>query len=287
MKLVKTIGLSLIMSLSAFANDGSRETLDEFEVLTNPGTNNSAYLFPAGAGGSVLFNNGPLITNTGTGSGGLDESILQNTTLGMTTLGLGHTGDFRVADEFTVTGTGWNLETITFYAYQTGATASTITAVNFQIWDGVPGAPGSSVVFGDDTTNRMVSTVNSNILRVTEDTSGSATNRQIAASTVDAGVSLAPGTYWIDWQSEGSEASGPWAPPVTIPGQTTTGNAMQANAGTWGDIVDGATATALGLPFVINGTLQAPAIIPVMDWLGYALLLLLIVMISRRFMVKV
>ena len=37
---------------------------------------------------------------------------------------------------------GWIINNITFYAYQSGSTTtSTITAVNYRIWNGTPGIP--------------------------------------------------------------------------------------------------------------------------------------------------
>ena len=70
--------------------------------------------------------------------------------------------------------------------------------------------------------------------------------------TCSAGVHLPPGTYWVDWQAAGSLASGPWVPPVTILGQTTTGDAKQQVTGTWGPVLDGTYPQ--GLPFVVRGT---------------------------------
>jgi uncharacterized repeat protein (TIGR01451 family) len=253
MKFIKIMALSMVCSSAAIAVGEEADLYDASEVPTSPAVIASDYQFPNGAA-TVLFDNGPLITSVGTGVGGEDESVLENTTLGMTTLGAGHTGAFRVADEFTITGDDWDITTITFFAYQTGATASTITEVNLQIWDGVPGAMGSSVIFGDDTTNRMSATSFSNILRVTEATTGTANNRQIAANIVDVNITLTAGTYWLDWQSNGSAGSGPWAPPVTITGQTVTGNAMQSNTGVWGPLNDGGTGTALGMPFIVEGS---------------------------------
>ena len=252
MKFFKLIVFSVAYSSLVFAAGESIDTYDANEVTTFPVVNASDYQIPSGSVG-VLFDNGPLITSVGTGPGGEDESILENVTLGMTTLGAGHTGAFRVADDFTIAGDDWDISTITFFAYQTGAIASTITEVNLQIWDGVPGAAGSNVIFGDETTNIMSSTSFSNILRVAEDTAGAATNRQIAANIVDVNITLTAGTYWLDWQSNGSAGSGPWAPPITITGQLVTGNSLQFDT-TWGPLVDGATSSALGLPFIVEGS---------------------------------
>ena len=123
-----------------------------------------------------------------------------------------------MADDFTVPAGGWNISTITFYAYQTGSTTtSTINDVNLQIWDGPPGV--GSVVFGDTTTNRLAGSSWSNIYRVL-DTGLTDTTRPIMADVVTVNTILPAGTYWLDWQSGGTLASGPWAPPVTIVGQT-------------------------------------------------------------------
>ncbi len=73
----------------------------------------------------------------------------------------------RVADDFTVGGSGWLIGNITFFGYQTGSTTtSTFTAVNLRIWDGPPNVGTSMVVFGDTTTNRLVSSTWTNIYRV-------------------------------------------------------------------------------------------------------------------------
>ena len=96
----------------------------------------------------LLYDNGPLVNCPGCGSGGADESQLQGA-LGMTTLGLGHqlTAGNRIADDFEVPAGGWFIQTITFFAYQTGSTTtSTMTGVNLQIGTARPttrGAPWS------------------------------------------------------------------------------------------------------------------------------------------------
>lgn len=210
----------------------------------------SDFTWPTG----VLYDNGPLVTHPGGGAGGADASALQ-TAIGMDTFGFGHqlSAGNRIADDFTVTGSGWTVDTITFFAYQTGSsTSSTITGINLRIWDGSPNDPGSSVVFGDTTTNRMVATGWSNIYRVL-DTTLTDTARPVMASVADiGGLFLPAGTYWVDWQVDGTLTSGPWAPPISILGQTTTGNALQFT-GAWAPAVDGGTGTPQGFPFIIEG----------------------------------
>ncbi len=229
-------------------------------------------------GTAMLFDNGPIVTSSGTGLGGLDESVLENVTLGMITFGTGHQpgASLRVADDFVITGDDWQISSIDFYAYQTSEPAPSITAVNLRIWDGIPGAVGSNVVFGDTTTNLFNSSVNSGILRVDENTSGMDDQRQISVTNVTIGTTLTAGTYWLDWQAEGTGGSGPFVPHITIPGQDTTGNALQStdNGVSYANLVDLGTLTSQGLPFTINGSIQGAPSVAVPFINTYVLLLL-------------
>jgi hypothetical protein len=204
---------------------------------------------------NILWDNGPVVNSPGTGAGGADESMLQNNSLGMSALGFGHQklDGYRVADDFTVSGTGWQIDSITFFAYQTGSTTtSTMTEVNYNIWDGSPNDPGSSIVFSDTVAlTAGANTVWSNIYRVSETTSGNS-DRPIMESSVNPGIFLAPGTYWLDWQADGTLSSGPWAPPITINGQATTGNALQYTTA-WNPAIDSGSGTQQGFPFIITG----------------------------------
>ncbi|HRQ40767.1 MAG TPA: proprotein convertase P-domain-containing protein [Chloroflexota bacterium] len=244
--------------LSAITTGGDAALAREDASAAATNSSQAAGAAPALSGWRVpediLYDNGPLITHPGGGAGGADVSALQ-TALGMDTFGFGNqvAAGNRVADDFTVTGGGWFINTITFFGYQTGSsTTSTFTAVNLRIWDGPPNDPTSNVVFGDTTTNRMTATGWSNIYR-TLDTALSATDRPIMANVTDINTFLPPGTYWVDWQANGTLASGPWAPPISILGQTTTGNAMQFTTAGWANLVDGGTLTPQGLPFIIEG----------------------------------
>ncbi len=207
--------------------------------------------------GAILFDNGPLITHPGGGFGGADASALQ-TAIGLNVYGFGHavSSGYRVADDFTVpAGETWTINTITFYAYQTGSTTtSTINNVNLQIWNGPPGI--GSVIFGDTTTNRLSTSTFTNIYRAI-DTNILANNRPIMASVATVGTVLTSGTYWIDWQTGGTLASGPWVPPVTLVGLTNPpgANAQQWNLTSWVALIDSGTAAApQDLPFQIEGS---------------------------------
>ena len=182
-------------------------TAHDLELILN---GPAAPAAPAANPAAILFDNGPLTTHPGGGAGGANASAVQ-TALGLTTFGFGHaiTTGFRMADDFTVPAGGWNISTITFYAYQTGSTTTTtIDNVNLQIWNGVPGAGGSSVVFGDTTTNRLAGSSFTNIYRVT-DTALTGSTRPIMADVVTVNTTLPAGTYWLDWQTGGTLSSGP------------------------------------------------------------------------------
>ncbi|HPF64867.1 GEVED domain-containing protein, partial [Lentimicrobium sp.] len=205
---------------------------------------------PLASNRNVLYDNGPLVNSPGTGSGGADESILQ-TGLGMGTYGFGmqQSAGNSVADDFEVTG-NWNIQNIEFFGYQTGSsTSSTFTGVFCRVYDGAPNA-GGTVIWGDLVTNRMISTEWSNIYR-NDNGPGGSTDRPVMRIVAETpGLTLSPGTYWVEWQTTGSLSSGPWVPAVTINGETTTGNALQYT-GSWAALVD---VGPQGLPFIINGT---------------------------------
>jgi len=213
----------------------------------------------------ILWDNGPLVTNPGGGYGGADLSALQ-TALLLNTYGFGNQFiySYRMADDFEVD-TEWTVEQITFYAYQTGSPTdpSPITGLYYQIWDGVPDDPGSSVVFGDLVTNRLADTYWSGAYRAV-DYDPMASNRPIMADVAAGGAVLPPGTYWLDWLTDGSLSSGPWAPPISILGEITTGNALQ-NTGVWAPALDTGTSTQQGMPFVIEGERGGTGDIP---WLS-------------------
>jgi hypothetical protein len=193
----------------------------------------------------------------GSGYNETDASAVQ-TALGMNTYGFGHqrSRGYHLSDQFTITvPAGWNIETITLFAFQTSIypdpPSSSITGLYLQIWDGPPWVAGSNIIWGDLTTNRLVSTGWSGIYRVL-DSNRTNTQRPIMASVAAVPVALPPGVYWLDWMADGSLASGPYAPPITILGQTTTGDAYQYT-GAWAPLLDDSARTPQGMPFIITG----------------------------------
>lgn len=279
---------------SAWAGSGALDTYNGGGAVVNgiPPNINSVTLMMVPMG-NILYDNGPLVNSPGTGAGGADESMVENLALGMVAFGVAHQigSTFRVADEFTINSPGgWLISNITFYAYQTGSsTTSTITAANLRIWDGIPGEVGSQIVWGDTSTNIMAATGWSGIYRVAENTSGD-TQRPIMANQLAVDTILLPGTYWLDWATGGSLGSGPWAPPISILGQNSTGNALQSldSGTTYPPLNDGGSGTPLGLPFIIEGSLNGfgpPQTIPLLAnemLLLLAALLALVALVTIR-----
>lgn len=206
----------------------------------------------------LIWDNGPLLTNIGGAYNGADLSAVQ-ASLGMASQGGGFQiiNGISIADDFEIT-EYTTATTITFFAYQTGGgIPSTINKVYFQIWDGDPSA-GGSVIFGDLATNRLISTDWTNMYRASDENPGNS-DRAIMDIVADAsGLYLPVGTYWVEVQAGGTVSNGPWCPPVTILGETTTGNALQ-NSGGWDTWLDSGTSTGLGMPFIIEGTTSPQA----------------------------
>ncbi|MCF8365788.1 MAG: DUF4394 domain-containing protein, partial [Bacteroidales bacterium] len=238
--------------------DASQPIADVQEGVTpvESQSNGNLYRKYQGADGtrSVLYDNGPLVTAEGVGSNGSDYSELQDASLGMGTYGAGFqvSAGNSLADDFVVTGT-WDITSFTFFGYQTGSgPPSTLNDVRVQVYDASP-MNGGNVIWGDFSTNVMVSTEWTNAWRVLE--SGPTENRPIMNIVADAsGLTLSDGTYWVEFQVGGTGASGPWCPAVTIVGEATTGNALQQTSTGWAALVDGGTLTPQGAPFIIEGT---------------------------------
>jgi uncharacterized repeat protein (TIGR01451 family) len=188
------------------------------------------------------------------GPGGAPISVLQSAlTLSLFGAGAQITANNAIADDFVVPAGGWTIERMRFYTYQTGSTTtSTINDLRLRIFSGTP---GGTVVFGDTTTNRLTSSAFSGVYRV-QDTTPTNNQRPTMEMVVEFSppLALAAGTYWFAWQAGGTLASGPWAPPQSVVGQLTTGNAQQSLAGgAFAPLIDAGSSTAQGIPFIIEG----------------------------------
>ncbi|MFN3694113.1 MAG: hypothetical protein ACK4UV_03815, partial [Ignavibacterium sp.] len=208
-----------------------------------------------------LYDNGPFVTNPGGGPGGSDGSVLQNTTLGLNTLGFSwsRSASIFIADNFTVPdGTNWSIDSLRFFGYQTGSsTTSSFTSLYVTIYKGNP-AYGLSQVYGDTTTNRLSNTYWTGAYRYAESNIG--TTRPIMAVVASTpGLNLSSGEYWVLVSAGGSLSSGPWMPPISIVGEPNTGNALQQISGGWQELIDNGVLTNQGIPFKVFGSTVAPS----------------------------
>jgi len=193
----------------------------------------------ATASGQILWNNGPAVT------GGV--SVVRP---GGNTFGFGAQSALNrvVADNFSVTGSGWSVTSFSVFSYQSFANSIfTFTGVNWSIVAGDVNAgsvvaSGSAVPANGGLVGYRVFSVNS-------------TNTDRAIFRLDADVtdfSLNAGSYWLRWTLTGSGSEGPWAPPTS---DGVTGNAAQSiENGAFNPLVDSADGLGVELPFIIRGT---------------------------------
>ncbi len=249
MRALAMVLLVVAIAMPAVAND--LEGVNPMEQLsTDP-----AVHCPMWDGGrDVLYDNGPFETAPGL-------SVCQDVTLGSSTYGYGHQilNDNRLTDQFVVpAGETWMISAMTFFAYQTGSTTvSTITDVRVEIYPNPP--EGGNLIWGDLVTNRLNTTAWTGVYRVLESAQTS-TARPIMADVCDVTVTLGPGEYWVVWQCGGTLSSGPWAPPITIPGQASTGDALQWTTTNlaWLPASDAGDGGFKGFPFIIEGSIPTP-----------------------------
>ncbi len=176
-------------------------------------------------------------------------------------------GGLRVSDDFVVPqGETWNLSSIECFAYQQGSALS-LSGATLRIWNGPPGAPGSVVLFGDASTNRLQSVQATSTYRVFTTTVGPTitspdTSRRVHRVALAASISLTAGTYWLDWQLQPAVAGTlVYAVPVTVAGVRTlpAWNARQLADGAWMGVLDTGKPdvsidAAQDIAFIVSGT---------------------------------
>ncbi len=193
------------------------------------------------ANAAELYNNGPVV-----GADGLSVIGAGGTTLGF---GAQTSANNRVADDFMVSGGGWNVQSLDFFAYQTNAGAFTFQQASWSVVSGaIDGAVVASGVTNLTDGGKMGYRVGATTL----------TNTARAIYKAQADVtdfSLSDGHYWLLWSLTGSAVSGPWQPPTS---DAREGNAMQSQAGAaFVGLVDPGNTLTVELPFAINGMTAA------------------------------
>ena len=201
---------------------------------------------------AIVYDNGPYFNVAGPP----DISFLQDASLGMSLYGFGaqFTAGNSMADDVVLTDS-YDITSIDVFAYQTGSTAPSINALYLQVWDGDPSGGGASVIWGDLTTDILDTATATDAFRQLESAPGDLSREIQRVTGLTTGLSLTPGTYWIEYTFEGTGASGPWAPPIVITGTAVTGNALQNQSGLWIAAEDAGALAAQGMPFVMYGDL--------------------------------
>jgi hypothetical protein len=187
-----------------------------------------------------IYNNGPVVNSAG-------RSVMAT---GSTTYGLAANNTIWVADDFTIAaGKRWDISSIDFFSYQTGATAFSFTGANW------------SIVQDDVNTGKVVASGSNAVTngglvgyRVTATTQTN-TSRPIYRVQADiADTSLSTGHYWLRWNLAGTVASGPW---VAQTSDNVLGNAQQKTTGVFTQYAESSSKKSAELPFVLNGNVAA------------------------------
>lgn len=204
-----------------------------------------------------------LITRPGAGCLGRDVTDLQSA-LGLNAFGFNcvAAGSVTVADDFVVpTGQAWAIDQLVLYLYQPDISTPSITGVSLRMQATSP-AGGTS-----PTLTSYIPSVAWTSVQKNKDTDPPASecSRRIQQCVITLAPSYvaATGTHYVIWQASGSGASGPWVPPVVVPGAPNKpgANAMVAASSTGGlfaPIVDSGSARApQDLVFVLRGTISS------------------------------
>ena len=160
---------------------------------------------------TTLFSQTNIVTNPGAGFNGSDVSQASAT---VNLAGQNATGDFdfRLAQSFTISDAGlWAIDKVSVMAYMTSTygfpPTSPFTGISVNIWDNAPGLAGSNIL-GSST--NLLSTNWTGVYRtfngVLDDAQRPVMN--IAANFSGSGLTLAPGTYWADYQLTGLSPTG-------------------------------------------------------------------------------
>lgn len=245
--------------------------------------------------GAVLFDNGPFVTNPAGGTGSIaglpisqaDGFTVPGQSFVFSTTGVGATvsANTSVADNFSVSADGWNLDSVTLFAFQTSQTTPSVTSIRINLWAAVPFSAGSPAPVPAQlpapilASSLVLPAGNGSLVAHRQSTTGTGAVRPVFAYTVsldglpEAGV-LGPGEYWLEWSFDGaaSPSANVFTPLVTPRTAAADFNARQFNAldgqpaspRVWFEgregFVSGVTeGRGFELPFVLHGTtLPAP-----------------------------
>jgi PEP-CTERM motif len=208
---------------------------------------------PAVSHAAVLYDNGSVVPTPG----GVSLLTAPASTFGFGTQNA--SGNF-VADNFSVAGGSWNVESLDFYSYQTQAVGFTFQQATWSIVSGANVNTGTVVASG------VTNVTNGGLMGYRAlSTTPTDTSRAIYRLNADIpDLILAVGNYFLTWSLTGTAASGPWTPPV-VGSPAPGGNALQltsTSGGLYVTLQDAGAVLPVELPFTINGTRAGVPIVP-------------------------
>jgi hypothetical protein len=212
------------------------------------------------ANATTLWDNGSMITHPGAGPGGVDISRASHNpnSAGANTNG-NFVENFAVAEDFTVGNSGWEVESITRFAYDIDAPGGIArwNAISMEIWKGDL----------ENNTATLIATASSSaygltgINRIYNDGSLSDTSRQI--NTIQGSffnVTLDEGHYWSVLAISPENSADAYSPYVMEPNAanpddptTVAGNALIRNSGVWHACDFGTPNVQVEFPMIISG----------------------------------
>jgi hypothetical protein len=246
------------------------------------------------AAATPLFSNGTFVTNPTGGTGSIAGQPISNAdgftvpgqSFVFSTTGVGATAlaNTAVAEDFTVPASGWDVDTLTVYAFQTSQSQPSVTQVRVNLWRAAPYSAGSPSLPGVPLPDPLPQPILAESLVLDagpgtliahrQSATSTSTVRPVFAYTVsldalpDAGR-LAEGTYWIEWSFVGATAPSQnvFTPLISPRDQVAVHNARLFNAlsgnpadprvwfeGREGFVAGVSDGRAYSLPFELGGT---------------------------------
>jgi len=151
------------------------------------------------------------------------------------------------ADDFTIpAGQTWNISKIAVYGMRWNVTSNPFDVLHLQIWNGKPGLPGSSVIYGDASTNYLSEVTDSLIYGIQNSlipAPGVTPNLENKFWKISANVNktLTAGTYWLAWQTHTVTALSAFTPLIKMKNMRShaSWNAVISNVpGNWVPLTD-------------------------------------------------
>jgi len=150
-------------------------------------------------------------------------------------------------DDFNIpAGQKWNISKISFYGMAWNVTSNPFDILHLQIWNGKPGLPGSSVIYGNRTSNVLSNVIDTLIYGIRNSlipspgiTPDLTSKFWKLEANVD--INLNSGTYWLVWQTHIVSETSAFTPYIKIKNIRShpSWNAVIANTpGNWETLVD-------------------------------------------------